>query len=262
LVVPNFHALEPPMNAPTQDEERLARLRDPVVVAAIGGVAALLLFTVVFAALPARRVDLLFEAAKAAVAVLPLAFFGVIVADLVRRRDAKRDQDDHAREAQRDLDRNRDEYRRQFLNNVVVSYNRVKGVRRSLRAAGFGLAVSGKLSADQLGRIDSEMASLNEAQLDLERMKREVEGRSDVLTRAPLIFRALETLEIYANGPIKDWESGRSKLRQGVDVNVLKQWRAFQLFIASAHEGGDFGIAAEQMREVEKAIWPDLLRLE
>ena len=85
------------------------KLRDPVTVAAVGGLVALGFFLLVFAAMPARRVDLLFEAAKAAVSVLPLAFFGVVVADLVRRRDDQRDRDEKDREANREIDRNRDD---------------------------------------------------------------------------------------------------------------------------------------------------------
>jgi hypothetical protein len=246
------------------------RLRDPVALAVVGGAVAVGFFALVFARMPDQRDVLLLEGAKAAIGVVPLAFFSVIVADLVSRRDYQRTQadrereqqrerDDRAREIQRELDRNRDDYRRRFLNDVVVSYNRIKGVRRSLRAAGLGFAGLGGLSEEQLHQIDVQMATLNETQLDLERMKREVEGRTDVLSGAPRIHAALATLESYANGPITDWELGRSKLLPGSPVDTIKAWPAFQSFAASVREGGDFGIAATQMSEIEHAIWPDLL---
>ena len=120
---------------------------------------------------------------------------------------------------------------------------------------------TGTLTAEQLVQIDTQMAALNEAQLELERKKRRAEAGSDVFPKARAIAIALKGLEEYANGVIKDWESRRASLTIGTPTEELEKWAAFQGFLASTHAGmeGDFGIAQARMSDVEQAIWPDLI---
>lgn len=178
-----------------------------------------------------------------------------------KERDAERAREEREREAQRKIELSLREYRRRFLDDVVVSYNRIKGVRRNLRAAGFGTVATGLLSENQLQQLDTQMAALNESELELERMKRRMEAGSDVFPTAPAIHAALKGLEEYANGVIKEWEAGRSLLLVDTPMEHFKEWKALQGFLASTHESqkGNFGIAAGYMTDVEKAIWPELI---
>ena len=247
----------------------MSKLHEPVVVATIGGIAAVAVVLILaLAAIPSSRDAMLFEMSKAAIGIVPVAFFGVLIAELVRKRDdqrareekerdALRAREEKERDALRELERNRDEYRRRFLNDVVVAYNRIKGVRRNLRAAGLGPTGSGPLTAEKLDQLDAQLAALNDSQLELERLKREVESRSDVFPGAIDIHAGLMMLEDYANAVIKDWESGRGAL--GVDAETLRTWPAFQAFVASAQDIGNFAFAAKLMTSIEEAIWPDLI---
>ena len=227
----------------------MTRIGGPYVVALAGLVVAGLVLLLALAALtPALREDLVFEIAKAAVQVFPIAFFGVIVAELVRRRDARRA-----------LEQRRVDFLRDFLRDVVLAYNRTKATRRSLRGAGLGPSGHGPLTDGHLRELDERIHALSDAQLDLERLKREARARGDVFRKPEPVTAALEGLEKYVNGVIKEWEHGRPKLAAGAPIETLATWPAYWSFVADQDGGGTFGIPAGHIEEIEAWIWPALL---
>lgn len=234
-----------------------------VVLVAGGGVAVagFVLALAVRSLSPDGQQSLILESAKAAIQVFPLAFFGVVVADLLRRRDEQRTQARMDRDYQRDLAQKRDEYVGEFLHNVVRAYNRTKAARRSLRGAGFGQSLDSPLTEEQLRQLDEHMSELSDAQLELERLKREIKARGDVFTRADAVRTALTDLERYVNDVIRDWETGRAKTGVGASFVSFNSWEKFRAFLANAKEDGDFGRAATQMQAIEDAIWPDVLEV-
>jgi len=217
--------------------------------AAIGGVvfAAVVLLLAVLSLPEARREDLVFETATAAIQVLPFAFFGVIVAELVRRRDARRA-----------VAQQRSDYLRTFLSDVVLAYNRTKGVRRSLRGSGFAESDGAGMTADRLQELDRHLLTLSDAQLDLERLKREARARPEIF-REPAVTGSLVEMEKYVNAVIKEWESGRARLAVGDGVAAFAAWPRFRAFVASQGDGGDFGVAAKAIESIESWIWTALL---
>lgn len=109
--------------------------------------------------------------------------------------------------------------------------------------------------------LDQQIAALSDAQLDLERLKREAEKRGDVLSKSGKVHAALEALEKYVNSMVKDWEDGRPNLDVGTSSELTSR-AGFRQFVASKDDKapkGDFGTAADQMDAIEDAIWPDLL---
>jgi len=223
----------------------MGRINGPYVAAAGGVVFAGLVLLLAVQSLPeARREDLVFETASAAIQVFPLAFFGVIVAELVRRRDSRRARDEK-----------QDEFLHGFLKDVVLTYNRTKAIRRSLRGAGLGPTGQGQLTEAQLIRLDEELADLSDAQLDLERLKREARARGDIFRKPEPVTDALHALEQYVNGVVKDWESKRSSVEVGMGIDALTSWTRFWAFEANKDEGGDFGEAARRMELIEDWIW-------
>lgn len=237
----------------------MSRLSSPyaVVIAGIALAGAVLL--VVAAALPeTRREELAVEAAKAAIQVIPFALLTVVVAELVRRRDDRRAEQRRAEDRARELDQRRDEIRRRFLGRVVLAYNRAKAVRRTLRGAGFSSKVDRPMTDERLRVLDHQIAALNDAQLDLERLKREAKIRGDVFSRAKAVEDPLRALEKYVNRVVRDWEDRRAELTAG-SSGRLDAWPQFRRFVADEDDGGDFGVAADEMDAIEDAIWPDLL---
>ena len=227
----------------------MTKISGPYAVALAGLVAAgLVLWFALDSLPPARHAKLVFEIAKAAVQVFPLAFFGVVVAELVRSRDARRA-----------VEQRRVDFLRGFLRDVVLAYNRTKATRRSLRGAGLGMSGHGPLTDAHLRELDERLHSLSEAQLDLERLKREARARGDIFQKPEPVTAALEGLEKYVNGVIKDWERGRPNLREGMPVYSLAEWPAYWSFVADQEGGGTFGVPAGHIEVIEAWIWPALL---
>jgi hypothetical protein len=196
-----------------------------------------------------QRTMLAFETAKAAVQVFPLAFFGVIVAGLVRSRDERRTREEH-------LDRDR----RELLHDAIDAYNTTKRVRRRLRGAGFVPPSGRALTAGRLRELDSGIAALSDAQLDFERLAREVESSGWLFSCPGEVRTSLRVLEDYVNRVVREWERGRARLVPETSLDPeLATWHRFTSFVASVHEDGDFATASGAMRSLEGAIRPDLL---
>jgi hypothetical protein len=224
-------------------------LSGPYAVAAGGAVvAALVLLATLVSLPPMRREDLVFEIAQAAVQVFPLAFFGIVVAELVRRRDARRA-----------IEQRRVDFLRDFLRDVVLAYNRTKAIRRSLRAGGFGPSARGALTEALLHHLDVQLLALSDTQLDLERLKREARARGDIFQKPEPVTEALRELEQYVNSVIKEWERGRPSLSAGMGIDSLETWPAFRGYLANEGEGGSFDIPAGRIDAIEAWIWPALL---
>ena len=159
------------------------------------GIAGTVLVAAVLWLPPLRQEELGAEIAKAAIQIFPLAFFGVIVADLVRQRDERRTEDRRAEDRALELEQKRDEFRRRFLDDVIIAYNRAKAIRRSLRGAGLGPTAKGSITKEHLHQLDTQLAGLSEAQLDLERLKREATAQGEVFTQVAVIRGSLRDLE-------------------------------------------------------------------
>ena len=226
----------------------MARLRDPYVVVGLGVAAAGGALLAVVSLLPADDRDaLLFEIAKAAIAVFPFAFFSVVVADLVRRRDAERVTRDRHRET-----------RRTFRVEAIAAYNQTKATRRRLRGAGLRPDSGIMLTDRLLDTLDNQMGSLIESQLTLERLKREMEAPSAPFGNRAVIRVSLEALEKYMNTVVKDWEEGRPGLAAGVGATVFGTWPTYAGYVAASVPARADGGPAEHFRQLEEALLRDL----
>lgn len=245
--------------SPYPREKHLTTNRAPYVAAVAGAVVALAVFGLVLALVdPARRSDLLFELAKSAIGVLPLAFFGVIVADMIRRRDTaqahRREDEGH----QRDHGRALDEYRRGFRADVIGAYNDLKAARRVLRGAGLAPPWRLPFTSETIGTLDQQFHLLIRTQLTFERLKREMQASSADFTEAAAIREQVTILEKYVNEKIKEWEHRRPELDPTNGTVQLKDWAQYAGFNSDENDGGDFNIPADAMRTLETAVIADL----
>lgn len=196
--------------------------RDPYFVAAVGIVSAIVVFGAIVITLPAAdRSALLVDLARTAIGIVPIAFFSVIVAELVRNRDAAKGQRELEQQARRD-----------FLSRTVAAYNGSKSTRHRLRGAGLRPDSDIKLSGDDLRSLDDLIAGLIETQLAFEQLKRESLFSPARFASARTLKDHLEAIEKYLNRVVKDWELGRPAPRPGVSSAALGQWTYYQDFVA------------------------------
>ena len=202
----------------------------------------------------ARQSELWFEGAKAAIGVVPLAVFGLLVNDFVKRRDLKASHDDRDRDAARARLGRDNAARHSFRREAIDAYNKSKAVRRALRGAGLRRDAGIDLSAEMLAHLDDQMRALGEAQLEFERLKREVQPAS-----AP--FREREKLELHLlsyekdlAGVIHEWEARRPLLKPGAAASDLGEWPAYSGFVATVRQLGPEPSSSEAFKDLERAL--------
>lgn len=207
----------------------------PYLLAGLGVVLALVVLGFIALSIPAGgRTQLLIEVAKASMGIVPLAFFGVVGAEMVRRRDldkARREQERAARAS--------------FRSRVIDAYHRAKATRRILRAAGLRSDSSKAIDESRLVLLDEQMHALIAAQLGLEELKREVQADSAPFEQRGRIEAQLELLEREMNAVVRDWENGRPDLQAPVRPNeVFSQWQSYSKFVAPRPDGMQTGMSA------------------
>lgn len=182
------------------------------------------------------------EIAKAGTQLGILSIIGGGIAAALRRLESVREERRHL-----------NEYCLSVLRDVTTSYNRIKAVRRILRAFGFNSGTTRPLAPDQVVEFHAQMKSLNEAQLALERLKREVRVRSNVFREHQQLQGALETVEEYVGGVLKDWEKHGIEVVAGAAPAVLTSMGQLQKFLDSS-EAGFKESAANPMELLEDRI--------
>jgi hypothetical protein len=140
--------------------------------------------------------DVALEAAKAGLQLGVLTIVsGVVAQGLKSFNDGLEDR------------RRLNEYRLTVFRDTVDAYHKVKTVRRTLRAAGLSVPAPGPLRADQVDQFDEQMRALNEAELSLERVRRELEAQSAAFANASAHLADLDACEKYLRKVLESWET-------------------------------------------------------
>jgi hypothetical protein len=219
--------------------------------------------------------DVWLEVAKGGIQLLVIVILGGAVAAGFRMQDDRRRREGMEQENRLTNQRRRedieredrerlDAYRADFVDELWGAYHRVKAVRRILTAYGFG-SMSGEFTVEQCREFDQQMKELDDAQLTLEKLKRDVEGQGDLYEpeRKAILVR-LKSAERYVRDVIKDWEQSGPNVRPGEDCeSVMRAMSYLPGFLGSAHtEGGMEKLlsvpVSETARMVQKLRFPAL----
>jgi hypothetical protein len=165
------------------------------------------------------------ELAKTGLGLAAVAILGGAIAAAFRSLDAERD---HQRRI--------DEYRAATVSELWATYNQIKAVRRTLRAYGLDAPQGNSvLVAKQVAAFRAQMGLLNDAQLMLEKLKREVCGQTELFgSDGACIARLLGRAEDYVSGVIDDWEKHGSQIDEGTNVVVLNDFHHLCSFLGKA----------------------------
>ncbi len=191
---------------------------------------------------PTRSEDIAVEVAKSGAQLALLAVLGALVTGVFRYLDAEREDD-----------RRRIEYRLGVLREVVASYNRIKAARRILRAYGFGRNESGDATSAQLREFVAQLRSLNDAQLSLEAIKRQVEADAGAFAHGNELIELLGCVEDYVHQVITDWEAGGADFRHVGGMARADAMPHLQELLASQGSSFRHGIA-DPMYQIQSII--------
>jgi len=195
---------------------------------------------------PQKRDEIWFEVAKAGLQLGVVAIIGAGIAASLKRLEVARDN-------RRQLS----DHRLGILRRVVTSYNRIKAVRRILRAHGFRSPDVGDLTAEQVSVFESQLQRLNEEQLTLEATYREIEAQPTVFANSACIQSTLKTVEEYLHGVI-GWEAYGAEVVAHAPANVLNKMSHLQAFLDSSKLGFKSG-AGTPMEMLGKEIGRQVL---
>jgi len=154
-------------------------------------------------------------------------------------------------ESLREKQRMVNDYRLQVLRDVTASYNEIKGVRRVLRSLGFNSLTAGQFAIDQVTEFHALMKSLNNAQLTLERIKREIKVRTDAFPEE--LSDLLRDAEDYIRNVLHDWEKYGANIVAGASRKVLEDMTKLKGFLETSEQGFDDGIGSK-MKLIQKRI--------
>lgn len=175
--------------------------------------------------------------------------------------EKKADLERQALEKKRDLDRKGLEYRETLLLSILSramdAYGRAKKARRLLR----GRAISTRdqervVLADQ---YDLCFDMLNDAQLDLENLARDVGTSAKAFSEPVALVEHLRSMDDYLNELIGEYEGARSRFSGDAPSLPLRELQYLGDFLKTAKESKFMPGMVIPYHEVQKGIRGDLL---
>lgn len=113
------------------------------------------------------------------------------------------------------------EQRMQVFRDVIAAYNRIKAVRRNFRALGV-LAPADRLNAMQAKGLREQMMALNDSQLALEAVKRELAESRLFKDPAEMIAQLRKVEEYLGETVHRRWEKSGGGIWEGADAKALE----------------------------------------
>jgi hypothetical protein len=212
---------------------------------------------VVWGVLGAESEVLALEAAKVGMQLAVVTFLGLALTYVLGRVDEARK--DRAREAdmEREERRRLNDYRLTIHRDAMCAYTEIKTVRRTLRALGFAPRVSGPSDPEQLEPFNAQMLTLNEAELSLEKVEREIAAQAGVFPKAAQCLDKLETAQGFLREVLDAWETSALRApepddRQRTSLERLDDFLAKR----SDHRAEDLLLSIDAF---ESAIRTDLI---
>ena len=187
---------------PSSEAEWSRRLKHLVVVAAVIATA-----LIVWGVIGAEHKALALEAAKVGMQLAVVTIVGWALTYTVKRIDEARTARARKIEEEREERRRLNDYRLTVYRDSIIAYNKVKTVRRTLRALALPLPTNGPLEPNQLEQFNTHMLTLNEAELSLERVEHEVKAQADVFPNASKRLDTLKTAQRFLRQVLEVWET-------------------------------------------------------
>ncbi len=248
---------------PTQDDQRGSK---HTLITILGSTFVLAILLI--AALRKATSGVPLEVAKALLQVGVVSIAGPIVSwattDYQSKQDRlekKRDQRQRRQSKKRDLERQQSEYRDELLagtlSRVVAAYAHTKRARRLLRArAG---AVNGGPGLVQLEDYDRFLAVVNDAQLELEALKGDVNTSRVAFSDSHSVASLLGSMEEYLGKVVKEYERERHTVKHSKGVLVAKL-KMLSDFLAHSGNQNLFKLrVVDSYHNIQRIIRADLL---
>ena len=168
---------------------------------------------------------------------------------------------------QQNADKNRDEARKSLeyredllktiLSRATVCYSQMKKARRMFRAR--GLQRLGDFALVEPEEYDKCLESINDAQLEIENIARDVKSSERAFTHSELIVKNLRAMEQYLSNLVGEYEKQRGTLLLREGKVMLDDLDRMSEFLLTANQSQFKPQFIVSFHEVQQAIRSDLL---
>ncbi|AZD54098.1 hypothetical protein [Pseudomonas chlororaphis] len=206
------------------------------------------------------------EIGKSALQLLVVSVIGTIISLLVfeyqRERqtiDRNAEQARQASEKKRDQQQKHFEYRESLLisalSRTANAYSRAKKARRVTRAH---MTLTGTTRQLSLAQYDSFFDLINEAQLDLENLKRDIRTIAKTLSAPENLIEKLNTMDSYLGELITEYEDSRQKFIGTLPTLPLSDFPLLDNYVRPANSSF-MSAMVTPYSEIQATIRSDLL---
>jgi hypothetical protein len=205
---------------------------------------------------PNRHDDLWVEVGGAGLQTGVVVFLGAVVTAISAWLTTRRAKEQKSRDDDLAKERRRNEFGLRVFHDLIGGYNRVKAVRRSLRALGMRDPPH-ELNATQVTGLRTEMARLIDAQLSFEAVWRELNANAAEFQEPRPMLKYVGAVEEKLHAIVQEWEEGAGGIWAGSCGERIKGMRALQAFIGKRNEG--FEDVSTSMRKVQALVRQQLV---
>ena len=199
------------------------------------------------------------ELAKALLQLGVISVVGVVTSVLVFEYQRVRNNSDK----QQDLDRRALEYREDLLKSTLSRamgcYSQAKKARRMFRAKGLQRHGDDEIQIIIPAEYDRCMESINDAQLELENLVRDVNNSARAFTQPTQLVKSLHSMETYLSDLIGEYEKHRGTQVLREEKLLLYELPALTNFLVTATQSRFKPEVIDPYHEVQEAIRKDLL---
>lgn len=156
------------------------------------------------------------EIGKALLQIISVGVVGTILSSLLARYGYWREDTIRNNELKRISEENRNQFRKDILHQLNEIYSEMKNNRRMLRAKAFTMSYSVALETDDakvaLDIYDNVLEDINNLQLQLEILMKEIETNQNTFTNWTKIKTDISRMEKYLGKLVKEYEENRTKM--------------------------------------------------
>lgn len=220
------------------------------------------LWVLYIVASPTTSATFVQELTKVLLQLATVAALGSVVSLITAQFNRDKLDQDRIRDEANRLIQNRDEFRKQLLVRIHVAYASVKRAKRLLRARGFSppfYPTQNPKSRVVVPVYDEQLQLINDVQLDLEMLAKELEANTAAFSTPSEIIRAVQLMEGRLKELVTEYEQERGSFgdepltKHAAELPILKN------FASPRHQSGLAQAFSDAYGQAVRALLADIL---
>ncbi|HEX8906379.1 MAG TPA: hypothetical protein VF771_16135 [Longimicrobiaceae bacterium] len=182
-----------------------------------------------------------------------------------RKRDRMRAEADRQRDEAKRLRENRDEFRKHLLSRVHQAWATAKRSKRLLRARGFSPPYYPDRNPDSrvlVAVYDEHMQIVNDVQLDLEMLAKEIEAHGSTFSDAESLRSAVKEMESRLKTLVTEYEKKRGAFSDDPPYARITELPVLAEFVGPAGQSGLAEAVRDAYAEAVTLLLADILDVE